>query len=193
MLRGMTARATKTKPDRRTARTRAALLHAFNAILLDEGHDAVTVERVSAVANVGRSTFYMHFAGKDDILRVSLTHPSSALAAIAGDRVPLDQLVRQLEHFREQRKRNAIFFAWPIRPIWVSCLAGLIETELRSARFRGRAARVPPALIASGIAEAQIALVAHWLLRAGAHAKPHALAETLSATTLAMVDAGFRS
>ena len=62
----MTAR----KPDRRTERSRSALMSAFIAILLSDGYDAVTVERVAERANVGRSTFYMHFKSKASCARV---------------------------------------------------------------------------------------------------------------------------
>jgi AcrR family transcriptional regulator len=189
----MSPHAVKAKPDRRTARTRAALMQAFVAILLEEGYDAVTVERVCAKADVGRSTFYMHFAGRDDVLRHALTRPSSVLAAIVSGSLTPVQLVPQLEHFREQKARNSVFFAWPLRPIWVSRLAELVEAQLKSAQFRGRNPRVPVALIAVGIAEAQIGLIAQWVRRAGANAKALALAETLVATTRAMVEAGFRN
>ena len=76
------------KPDRRTERTRAALMSAFVTLLLSEGYDAVTVERVADAANVGRSTFYMHHTGKEDILRRSLTRPSGVLAALVGNTPP---------------------------------------------------------------------------------------------------------
>jgi AcrR family transcriptional regulator len=181
------------KPDRRTARTRAALMQAFIALLLDEGYDTVTVERVCEKADVGRSTFYMHFAGKDDILRDAMKNPSSVLASLVAEQYTPAQIVPQLEHFREQKARNGVFFTWPIRPIWVSCLAELIEAHLRSQRFRAREPRVPVGLIAIVIAEAQIGLIAHWLRRAGANAKTLAVAETLVATTTAMVAAGFRN
>jgi AcrR family transcriptional regulator len=186
-------KAAKHKPDRRTARTRGALMQAFIGLLLDEGYDAVTVERVCEKADVGRSTFYMHFAGKDDILRDAMKNPSSVLASLVVGQYAPAQIVPQLEHFREQKTRNGIFFTWPIKPIWVSCLAELIEAQLKTPQFRGRTPRVPIALIALGIAEAQIGLVAHWLRRSGANAKTLAVAETLVATTSAMVDAGFRN
>src|SRR5882672_10299871 len=98
------------KPDRRTERTRAALMGAFVSLLLSEGYDAVSVERVAARANVGRSTFYMHYTGKEDILRQSMARPSSVLAVVVGHDLPQEVLIRQLDHFNAQRHRNHIFF-----------------------------------------------------------------------------------
>ena len=97
------------KPDRRTERSRAALMSAFVEILLGEGYEALTVERVAERANVGRSTFYMHYTGKEDILRQSLTRPSSHLAVLVGRDVEPAALIAILEHFREQKKLNRVF------------------------------------------------------------------------------------
>lgn len=175
------------KPDRRTERSRSALMSAFVEILLREGYEAVTVERVAERANVGRSTFYMHYAGKEDILKKSMMRPSSHLAILVGHDLAPAALVPILEHFREQKKMNRIFFNWPIRPIWVKCLAEMIEPRLASVARHARARPILPLpLVALEIAEAQIALVAHWLL-GNVAAKPEAVAEALIAATRAML------
>ncbi len=72
------------KPDRRSERSRAALMKAFIDLVLSEGYESVTVERIAERANIGRSTFYMHYKGKEDILKQSITRPSSHLAIIVG-------------------------------------------------------------------------------------------------------------
>lgn len=53
--------------DRRVARTRATLQRAHLKLILERGYDAVTVEDMCEAANVGRSTFYAHYSGKDDL------------------------------------------------------------------------------------------------------------------------------
>ena len=93
-------------------------------------HDAVTVERVAELANVGRSTFYLHYTDKQDLLRQSLTRPSSHLATIIGRDIAPEALVHILDHFQEQRSVNRVFFSGPIRAIWVKCLAEMIEPRL---------------------------------------------------------------
>jgi len=178
-----------TKPDRRTERTRAALMSAFISVLLSEGYDAVTVERVADAANIGRSTFYLHYTGKEDILRQSLTRPSGMLAVLVGNTLPPGALAKQLEHFHEQRRRNHIFFEGQARRIWVSCLAGLIEPRLAAlARQTGARPVIPLALAALQLAEGQIALVANWLSVKPA-VKAELVAEALSATTRGQVAA----
>jgi AcrR family transcriptional regulator len=61
--------------DRRVARTRQTLQQALLALMLKKGYDAISVEEICAEADVGRSTFYAHFTGKDDLRRTGLdTH-----------------------------------------------------------------------------------------------------------------------
>jgi len=180
------------KPDRRTERTRAALMAAFVEMLLSEGYEAVTVERIAERANVGRSTFYLHYTGKEDMLRQSITRPSSPLALIVGGDMAPGALVPILTHFLEQRKVNRVFFTWPVRPIWVKCLAAMIEPRLAILTRHVRARPILPLpLVALAVAESQIALVVNWL--AGkTQVKPEAVAEALLASTHATVAALLR-
>jgi AcrR family transcriptional regulator len=55
--------------DRRAARTRKALHKALITLIRDRDYDAISVQDIADEANVGRSTFYAHFTGKDDLLR----------------------------------------------------------------------------------------------------------------------------
>ena len=55
--------------DRRTARTRRALYDALIALILRKGYEAVTIQDIIDEADIGRSTFYAHYNGKEDLLR----------------------------------------------------------------------------------------------------------------------------
>ena len=55
--------------DRRAARTRKALHGALMALILRKGYDASTIQDLIDEADVGRSTFYAHYTGKEDLLR----------------------------------------------------------------------------------------------------------------------------
>ena len=52
--------------DRRILRTRQSILQAYKA-LLQERKVAVTVQKICDTANIGRSTFYTHFADKEEL------------------------------------------------------------------------------------------------------------------------------
>ncbi|RUW85592.1 TetR/AcrR family transcriptional regulator [Mesorhizobium sp. M1E.F.Ca.ET.063.01.1.1] len=58
--------------DRRVARTRAALQDALIALIPAHGYAAITVEDICEKANVGRSTFYTHYADKDELRSATL-------------------------------------------------------------------------------------------------------------------------
>ena len=56
------------KPDRRIERTRNRLGNALIALIQEKPIDKVTVREVLDRARVGRSTFYVHYRDKDDLL-----------------------------------------------------------------------------------------------------------------------------
>lgn len=60
--------------DRRVRRSRQRLHEALVALTLERGWDHVTVQAVCERARVGRSTFYVHFADKEDALVGGLEH-----------------------------------------------------------------------------------------------------------------------
>src|SRR5580704_2597605 len=57
----------KRKADRRVVRTRNVLGDALVALMHEKPFDEITVQHVLDRAGVGRSTFYTHFVGKEDL------------------------------------------------------------------------------------------------------------------------------
>jgi len=62
----------KRAPDRRTQRTRQLLQDAMIAMIIEKGYDATTVQDIIDRANVGRATFYAHFADKETLFHSRL-------------------------------------------------------------------------------------------------------------------------
>src|SRR5436305_5495797 len=56
------------KPDNRVRRTHERLGSALVQLIQEKSIDEVTVQEVLDRASVGRSTFYLHFRDKDDLL-----------------------------------------------------------------------------------------------------------------------------
>jgi AcrR family transcriptional regulator len=54
--------------DRRVQRTRRMLREALIALIIERGWDDVSVQDVCERADVGRSTFYTHFADREELL-----------------------------------------------------------------------------------------------------------------------------
>src|SRR5215510_840821 len=56
-----------TKTDRRVGRTRELLQKALIELIRERGYDAITIQDIVDRANVGRTTFYLHYSSKDDL------------------------------------------------------------------------------------------------------------------------------
>lgn len=111
----MTALPTQPALDRRSQRTRDALHGALVDLIAERGWDDITVQDVCDHANIGRSTFYSHYTGKDALLvgglgdlQAELQRQAQARAtsvAAGGDAgVGFGFVLGLIEHAHEQRK-----------------------------------------------------------------------------------------
>jgi AcrR family transcriptional regulator len=96
------------KPDERARRTRDRLGGAFVALIHEKPIEDVTVQDVLDRASVGRSTFYLHFRDKNDLLlsqlEIFLETTSTALSVgkEASNRVvPVAEMFAHIENQRE--------------------------------------------------------------------------------------------
>ena len=73
--------------DRRVRRTRFAVQSALVHLMIERDYAAITVADIAERADVSRSTFYLHFADKDDVLRMGAEAARDwALAVAPRDR-----------------------------------------------------------------------------------------------------------
>lgn len=92
--------------DRRVNRTKEALQRALLRLMVEKGYEAMTVQDLVECANIGRSTFYSHYADKDDLLLESIDNLSRALRA----QFPAAEQERR----RSDRRHPALRFALPM-------------------------------------------------------------------------------
>lgn len=69
----------KRSKDRRIEKTENLLHRALAELICEKPYDAIVVKEILDRANVGRSTFYMHFRDKDDLLVRSINHMVAAV------------------------------------------------------------------------------------------------------------------
>jgi|WetSurMetagenome_2_1015567.scaffolds.fasta_scaffold361133_1 AcrR family transcriptional regulator len=67
--------------DRRARRTRRLLREALFALILENGYDAVTIEDITEHADLGRTTFYLHYKDKEDLLIQCIQEVANELAS----------------------------------------------------------------------------------------------------------------
>lgn len=96
--------------DRRTLRTRRALRDALLSLLVEKGWDELSVQDICDRADIGRSTFYLHFPSKEELLRGSLDDLRGVLNshrdpdANAKCTRPLAFVHGLVDHLYEQRR-----------------------------------------------------------------------------------------
>lgn len=150
--------------DRRVQRTRLALRDALISLLIERGWDDITIQDLCERANVGRSTFYLHFQNKEqllvsgfDDLRAWLRTQTAGFSNEASGSLPF---VRGLiEHVSEQR-------------ILFRAIIGRGSVHVVQKRFRE---------MVNQLVEAQVCLpTSGWKQEAGARYVAGALVELLA-------------
>lgn len=103
-----TGKAPTRKPDARIRRTHERLGSALVKLIQEKPIDDVTVQEVLERAAVGRSTFYLHFRDKNDLLLTQLETFLEMMSTTLSVRKEVSQRVvpvaELFAHIREQRK-----------------------------------------------------------------------------------------
>ena len=60
------------KQDRRVNRTRRLLRESLMKLVAEKGYDSVTIEDITETAELGRTTFYLHYRDKEELLLESI-------------------------------------------------------------------------------------------------------------------------
>jgi AcrR family transcriptional regulator len=161
--------------DRRAARTRKALHQALMDLIVRTGYEAITVQDIIDEADVGRSTFYAHYTGKEDLLRsgfqflrAHLANTQRATGAETGKSrdEPLGFSLALFEHASEYTDvyralvggRGGAVAVNEIRQI----LSELVRKELSTVRDDGTVSRE---LVAQFIVGAFLTVLTWWLER----------------------------
>lgn len=69
------------RSDRRKNRTRRLLRNALFELMLEKGYESVTIEDITQHADLGRTTFYLHYRDKEDLLLESIKTVAEELKA----------------------------------------------------------------------------------------------------------------
>ena len=119
------------KPDERARRTRERLGSAFVALIHEKPIEDVTVQDVLDRASVGRSTFYLHFRDKNDLLLSQLEKFLETMSTSLSVRKEMSRrVVPVAESFRTSRTKGSFIASLPTQAV------STISSILRKATLR---------------------------------------------------------
>ncbi|MEP7290356.1 MAG: TetR/AcrR family transcriptional regulator [Chloroflexota bacterium] len=178
------------KSDRRVQRTRELLQKALIELINERGYDTITIQDIVDRANVGRTTFYVHYGSKDDLFMSC--HEAIVSGFQFGSRHPLSReallspeapagMTSAYRHLEEARAMMHLIFHGKDSPLILRRIrdrsAQEIEANLRVA-FAEADSTIPFDVLASYLAGAQLALMQWWLEKHQPHT-PESLAQIL--------------
>jgi AcrR family transcriptional regulator len=79
--------------DRRIEKTRNLLTSSLMSLIGEKPYDSIAIKEILHHANVGRSTFYMHFRDKDDLLRSGIDRIVGGTPSVPGATGKLERFV----------------------------------------------------------------------------------------------------
>ncbi len=163
--------------DRRVNRTRTLLQNALLSLISRRSYDTITVENICETANIGRSTFYAHYTGKDDLKRSGIDDHLRKLL-VEHQREASDRSgnssgccfgfsLAMFEHARDHKElyralvggRGGTVALGRIRKI----LSDLVRDELAATANKNSADALPREVVVQYVAGAYMALLTWWL------------------------------
>jgi AcrR family transcriptional regulator len=163
--------------DRRVRRTCDRLHEALTSLIREKSYETISVKDILARADVGRSTFYTHFADKDQLLvsgiRGMLRAAQGRASSTAADTERIIAFSRPVfEHIHwHQGTRNTpmpprarALLHQRLRSVLVDSIAAEIRTQCKPRRT----APIPPELLAEYVAATFIAVLDWWLQKRSA-------------------------
>jgi AcrR family transcriptional regulator len=93
------------KMDRRVSRTRSALRRALLGLLDEKSYQEITVEEITARADVSRTTFYLHYKDKEDLLLEEFRDMADEKVRILAE-IPFSAWLQSQEAVVEPREKR---------------------------------------------------------------------------------------
>jgi AcrR family transcriptional regulator len=158
--------------DRRVQRTRRLLQSALVELIKEKGYDPVTIQDITERANLGRTTFYLHYQSKDDLLLDHHADMSTQFnfgifsrEELFGD-TPQPRMIEYLELLTQNRpmfhafrsSKESIIILRRMREQIVSNLENSLKTIFPDAE-----PRIPLDVLAEYVVGAQLALIDWWM------------------------------
>lgn len=164
--------------DRRVRKTHRLLHQALMSLVLEKKYESITVQDILDRADVGRSTFYMHYQNKDELLADGFQHLEGLLnsaqstSAVPSGR-PCERIIgfslAMFEHASEHRELLRASLSSSAEPVvrreLQSVLTAVVGREVERGLQRRKRAACPlsPELLTHSLVAAFISMLTWWL------------------------------
>lgn len=164
--------------DRRQQKTRAAIFAAFTSLLNRRSFSAVTVQDIIDEANIGRSTFYAHFATKDELLEALCAELFDHIINTAMDKQDTHGLYsctyakdsvicHILQHLQENDNNILTLLTCESSPIFLRYFKSGMDKLVKSQIIKSETLRnsaVPAEFIINHVSGSFVEMVQWWLV-----------------------------
>nr|BBH86446.1 TetR family transcriptional regulator [Thermosporothrix sp. COM3] len=168
---------TRKKADLRVRRTQMVLREALIALIEERGFDAVTVGDLAERAMVNRTTFYLHYQDKYDLVTSIFREAVDELSKSLGTPLegpgrvdpehPPQMWVKLFEHFALHARMYRALLSQRGSPWFVAqvCeyVADLAQKRLEASRQPSNRYRMPSEVAIAAISNVFIGMVTRWL------------------------------
>lgn len=162
--------------DRRVQKTLQSLHQALIALMLEKGYDAITVQDIIDRANVGRSTFYSHFLGKEQLLQAGLNDLHKTLLAdsramhaqgVGEKHLPFAFSMKLFEHVHDYLAVYRAMLGEQASAIILNrmqaLLADLVRYDIAKRALAAGESAIPPAAVVQFVTGALISIMSWWV------------------------------
>ena len=164
----------KSIKDRQVQKTQSLLRQALLSLLAEKPYDSVAVKEILDRAKVGRSTFYMHFRDKDDLLvsgiddMIGPVESPSSMPSGQRDNSFLWFSLPVFEHHHRHAHawgdrigpRGRAILHEHLRQVLAKRILGVVKKELRGTR---NASQIPADLLSEYVASTFVLVLNWWL------------------------------
>lgn len=161
--------------DRRIHKTKSLLHEALGSLIREKPYDAIVVQEILDRANVGRSTFYMHFRDKDDLLAsgihdmIGSVYTTKAPSAVKKQErlirfsLPIFEHIHHHRHIGSARMgvRGRAVIHEHLRKAVAELIATDVKKDLQS--HRKTAGQIPSDLLVQYVASTFILVLNWWI------------------------------
>lgn len=163
-----------TRIERNKQRIRLALIEATLHLILEKGYDAVTVTDIANLADYGRSTFYVYFKDKEDIVWHMLEHfmvvvdqqiidSTTHLESPQREWVAWQMIFQQVDAQRQFFQQLTGEMSRRLHQLQKDTLITVFERQLKDGTYSIMLDDVPHELATRFIVGAQLEILDYWL------------------------------